>query len=119
MGHVFWWVELSVRPGCLDDFEKLTGEMVAATSTETGVLAYRRFIGADQRTVYVNECYENSEAAVAHLRKFAAIFSKRYGALVERKRFLVFGEPSDELRAMLDNYGAIYHRPLGRFLYRG
>lgn len=23
--EVCWWVELAVRPGCLDDFEKLTG----------------------------------------------------------------------------------------------
>lgn len=71
--QVSWWVELSVRPGCLDEFEKLTGEMVAATRAESGVLAYQRFISADQRTVYVHERYEDSNAAIAHLRAFAAI----------------------------------------------
>ena len=59
--------------------------MVVSKSTEPGVLGYRRFIGADQRTVYIHECYGSSEAAVAHLRKFVAIFSKRYGALLERR----------------------------------
>jgi quinol monooxygenase YgiN len=39
--QIAWWVELSVRPGCLYEFEKLTGEMVAATRAESGVLAYQ------------------------------------------------------------------------------
>jgi hypothetical protein len=67
----------------------------------------------------MRERYENSEAAVAHLRKFAAIFGERYGRMVERKRFLVFGEPSDELRTLLNGYGASYHKPFGSLPYRG
>ncbi len=115
--QVSWWVEVAVRPNCLEAFEALTGEMVAATRDEQGVLAYQRFIGDDQRTVYVHERYEHSDAAVAHLVKFAAIFRERYGRLVERKRFLVFGDPCAELRALLDTYGATYHRPFGSFPY--
>ena len=79
--RVSWWVELAVRPGCLDDFGKLTGEMVASTRTESGVLAYQRFISDDQRTVYVHERYETSEAAIEHLRKFAATFRRTLRAL--------------------------------------
>ena len=44
--QVSWWVELTIRPGRLGDFEKLTGEMVNSTSAERGVLAYQRFISA-------------------------------------------------------------------------
>jgi hypothetical protein len=51
--QVSWWVELAVRPGCLDAFETLTGEMVAAAHAEGGVLAYQRFIGDDRQTVHV------------------------------------------------------------------
>ena len=67
---------------CLDDFEKLTGEMVNSTSAERGVLAYQRFISDDQQTVYVHERYEDSDAAAAHLRAFAAIFGERYANVV-------------------------------------
>jgi quinol monooxygenase YgiN len=117
--QISWWVELVVRPGCLDEFETLTGEMVISTQGESGVLGYQRFISEDRQTVYVSERYENSDAAVAHLVKFAATFGERYRSLVERKRFIVFGEPSDALRTLLDRYGASYHRPFGPFRYWG
>lgn len=117
--QVSCWVEVVVRPNYLDAFETLTGETVASTRDEQGVLAYQRFMSGDRRTVYVHERYENSHAAVSHLLKFAATFGERYGRLVERKRFLVFGDPSDELRALLDKYEAIYHRPFGSFPYWG
>ena len=32
---VSWWVELVVRPGCLDEFETLTSEMVASAQAES------------------------------------------------------------------------------------
>ena len=69
--QISWWVELAVRPGCLDAFAALTGEMVASTHAERGVLAYQRFISDDQQTVHVHERYENSDAAMAHLVRFA------------------------------------------------
>jgi hypothetical protein len=37
--------------------------------------------------------------------------------MVERKRFTVFGNPSEELRKNLDGLGAIYMRPFGDFGY--
>ena len=117
--QISWWVELAVRPGCLDAFAALTGEMVASTHAECGVLAYQRFISDDQQTVHVHERYENSDAAMAHLVRFAAEFGDRYGSLVERKRFVVLGEPSDALHTLLDAYGACYNRPLGSFRYWG
>jgi len=117
--QVSWWVELVVRPDDLDAFEALTCEMVAAARAEQGVLAYQRFISHDRLTVYVHERYEHSGAAVAHLVKFAAVFGDRYASLVERKRLIVFGEPSEALRTLLDRYAASYHRPFGPFRYWG
>ena len=117
MKEICWWVELAVRPGCLDDFEKLTGEMVTAARAESGVLASQRFIMHDQRTIYVHEQYENSDVAARHLRNFAASFGARYASMVERRRFLVFGDPSAGLRALLDEFGATYHELFGRFPY--
>jgi quinol monooxygenase YgiN len=117
--QVSWWVELAIWPGCLEEFAKLTGEMVASAQAENGVLAYQRFISEDRQTVYLHERYEDSGAAIVHLHAFMATFDERYASIVERKRFMVFGEPSDELRMLLNGYGATYHRPFGPFLYWG
>jgi quinol monooxygenase YgiN len=117
--QVSWWVELAVRPGCLDEFETLTGEMVASTRAESSVLAYQRFISDDRQTVHVHERYANSDAAITHLVKFAAAFGDRYARLVERKRVVVFGEPNDALRILLDSYGASYNRLFGSLQYWG
>jgi quinol monooxygenase YgiN len=65
---VAWHVELAVRPAQFDAFRKLTAEMVEFAATETGVLAYERFVSADGGTVHVYERYESSDAAIAHLR---------------------------------------------------
>jgi quinol monooxygenase YgiN len=110
---------LALRPGCLEDFAKLTGEMVASAQAENGVLAYQRFISEDGQAIFVHEGYEDSGAAIAHLRAFMKIFYERYASMVERKRFVVFGQPSDELRMLLNGFGATYHRPFGPFPYWG
>jgi len=112
---VSWQVELTVKPGALENLRALTSEMVASTRAESGVLIYERFISDDGKTVYVYERYADSDAAVAHLLAFRQQFGERFARLVERRRFLVFGSPSDALREILNGFGATYLRPFGGF----
>jgi hypothetical protein len=37
--------------------------------------------------------------------------------MVDRTRFIVFGKPSDELKVLLDGFGATYLKPLGDIPY--
>ncbi len=113
--QIFWLVELAVRPGRLDNFRALTGEMVESTRRESGVLSYERFVSEDGKVVHAHERYTDSVAALAHLETFERKFSGRFLSLVERRRFTVFGTPTDELRAVLDRFGATYLRPFGDF----
>jgi quinol monooxygenase YgiN len=113
--QVAWHVVLAVKPGALEDFQVLTGEMVEATREEAGVLSYERFVSADGMVVHVYERYADSTAAVAHLRAFRRQFGKRFAGLVDRTRFTVYGSPSTELRGLLDNFGATYMAPFGGF----
>jgi quinol monooxygenase YgiN len=115
--EVSWCVELKIRPGRLEQFHELTGIMVETTRAEPGVLNYQRFVSEDETHVHVFECYESSAAAVAHLRIFADQFGATYSTLVERTKFTVYGNPSDELRALLDQFGAVYMKPFGGFAY--
>ena len=112
--EIAWHVELAVRPGQLESFRELTVEMVEFAATEPGVLAYERFVSADGATIHVYERYKNSAAAVAHLRTFTSKFAARFSLMVERKRFSVYGDPSPELRVLLDRFGAVYLTPFGR-----
>jgi hypothetical protein len=113
--QVSWQVELAVKPGELDNFRTLTGEMKDSARGEPGVLSYERFVSEDGKVVHVYERYAGSAAAVAHLLAFGRKFGGRFVGMVDRKRFTVYGTPSDELRGMLDAFGATYMGPFGGF----
>ena len=51
MGEVSWLVELAIKPGQLDNFRALTGEMVESTRGEPGALSYERFVSDDGKVV--------------------------------------------------------------------
>jgi len=107
-GEVSWQVELAIKPGQLDNFRTLTKEMVESTKTEPGVRIYERFVSKDGKLAYVYERYADSDAAVAHLLAFGKMYGERFASMVERRRFTVFGTPSDELKTILDRFGATY-----------
>lgn len=111
--QVSWLVELRVEPNQLENFRVLTGEMVESARSETGVLSYERFVSDDGTFVYAYERYVDSVAALAHLKMFEKKFSGRFLAMVDRRRFMVFGTPTEELRMFLDRFQATYLRPFG------
>src|SRR5262249_19830484 len=115
--QISWFVELAVKPGQLDNFQALTGEMVEATRRERGVLTYQRFVSTDCKLVLVYERYADSATELAHLRQFEKNFARRFSEMVDRTRFTVLGNPSDELSALLDGFGVAYLKPFGDFAY--
>jgi hypothetical protein len=54
---------------------------------------------------------------VAHLQTFGQKFGERFLRMVERTRFTVYGTPSDELRGVLDGFGASFLAPFDDFAY--
>ena len=108
--EISWLVELAVKPGQLDNFRALTGEMVEFSRREPGVLGYDRFVSEDGKLVYACERYADSAAALDHLQTFEKKFSYRLLGMVDRRRFTVFGTPTDELKRRLDRFGATYLR---------
>jgi quinol monooxygenase YgiN len=115
--RISWWGELAVKPGQLDNFQALTEEMVETTRRERGVLSYQRFVSDDCKLIHVYEQYADSAAAVAHLRQFDKNFAGRFREMVDRTRLTVFGNPSDELKVLLNGFGATYLKPFGEISY--
>jgi hypothetical protein len=97
-GEISWQVELTVKPGELDNFRALTREMVESTKRESGVLIYERFVSEDDKVVYVYERYADSAAAAAHLLAFGKMYRDPFMNMVDRRRFTVFGTATDALR---------------------
>lgn len=112
--QVAWHVELTVNPGRMEEFLRLTDEMVEVARTEHGVLAYERFESADGR-VHVYERYATAVDAAAHLQMFFERFGQQFGALVQREQFTVFGHVTPELRELLDPLQVRYAQPLTGF----
>ena len=113
--NVFWIAELAIRPGQLDTFKALMNDMVAATkANEPGALNYEWFINEDSTTCHIYERYVDSAAVMVHMGNFAA-FGERWAAAVEVTRAMVYGAPSDEVKALLTGMGGTLMAPWGGF----
>ena len=114
--NVHWIVEIRIKPGALKSFKTLVGEAVAATkANEPDTLNYEWFISDDETTCHIYERYADSEATLKHLASFGENFAERYSAMTEPVRFVVYGNQSDELRQILDSYGAEHMGQVGGF----
>jgi hypothetical protein len=65
---------------------------------------------------HVHERYADSAAALVHLGNFGAKFAERFLQCFEPTDLYVYGEPSDEVRATLDGFGATYLETFGGFI---
>ena len=116
MSDTFSWnLQMSVREGQLGDARDLMAEMVEATRGEAGTLGYEWFLGADGTVCHIHERYADSDAAMVHLGNFGAKFAERFLQCFEPTGLFVYGDPSDEARAALDGFGAVYLGTFGGF----
>jgi|tagenome__1003787_1003787.scaffolds.fasta_scaffold19327539_2 quinol monooxygenase YgiN len=113
--HVSWIIELAVKDGALDTYRELMEEMVSGTSAEPQTLAYEWYISADGGTVHIFEKYATSESMVSHVNGFLEKWAGRFMDSVDVARFVVYGDPSPEARALLEGFGPVYLGPWGGF----
>lgn len=112
---VSWSLQMSVREGCLDDARALVPEMVEATRSEPGALTYEYFLSDDGSSCHIYERYVDSAAVMTHLGNFGANFAERFMACFEPQSFSVYGPAADEVREVLDGFGARYLGTLDGF----
>lgn len=112
---VSWNLQLSVRDGQADDLRSLMHEMVESTRSELGTQAYEWFLSGDGTACHIYERYDDSAAVMAHLGAFGSKFAERFLTCLEPTGLHVYGDPSDEARAALDGFGAVYLGSFGGF----
>ena len=115
--NIITMAEFSIKPGEVDNFKALVKEMVEATqANEPDMMTYEFFISEDDTSCQIIERYVDSDAVMAHLGHFGSKFGERFMALAEPKWSKVCGNPSGELREVMNDFGAMIFTPVGGFI---
>jgi quinol monooxygenase YgiN len=112
---VSWVVEVDIKPGELENFRTLMGEMVENTKQEPGTLAYEWFISDDGKSCHIYERYTDSPATMTHLAGFGSKWAERFMGCVDVTRLVVYGSPSDDVKQGTSEIGAQFLGPFGGF----
>ncbi len=105
---VHWMLAATIKDGQQENFKTVMHDMVESTRNEPGTHNYEWFVGGDGKTVNVYERYADSAAVMAHITTFGEKFAERLLAVVEPTGFVVYGNPSDDVRAALAGFGAVH-----------
>jgi quinol monooxygenase YgiN len=107
--HVYWILELQLRPGKERDFHELMREMVADTrDNEPGTLSYEWSLSKDDATCHIFEHYSNSAAVMVHLAKFGEAYAERFFDMLSPSRFVIYGSPSQLVKDALSVFQPTY-----------
>lgn len=109
-------LHLSLRAGKLEDSRALAEEISSSIEpNEPGTSIYEWFIGQDDSAVHLIERYADSSVLMAHLANFGSNYAERFMGCFEIVSFSVYGNPSAEVKEVLDSFGAVYLAPLAGF----
>lgn len=103
---IMYLVELEVFEGKEEALRELAKEMVESTAKEPGTLNYHWALNGN--TCHTIEHYESNQATADHLANFNEYFAERYMALGAVTSCTVYGEPNEEVKAILDGFGSKY-----------
>ena len=113
---VYWLLELEIKSGEMDNFKVLMNEMVKATQdNEPNTLNYEWTLSEDGKTCHLYERYADSGALMTHLGSFGKNFAERFLSFLTPTRFVVYGNPSDEVKQALADFGPVFMAPIGEF----
>ena len=105
---------LSIDPADFDAFSALAQVLVAATSKEPDTTIYEYVVNAAHTEVHIVERYRPA-GLLPHVEETFAPYAERFLELAKIEKVFVYGDPSAEIRAKLDGFGAIYFAPLAGF----
>ena len=115
--NIFWIFEITIKEGQLDKLKKLMTEMVEATKeNEQGTIAYEWTISEDNKKCHTHERYADSVATLTHLATFTSQYAARLMETGDATGFIVYGNPNDEVKKILDGFDAVYMTPIGGFI---
>lgn len=110
-GQIYTIYHLTINPNEFDDFEVLAIKLVEGSRQETGTLTYEWLVNADRTKAHIMERYRMS-GLLPHVEQTFAPYAEEFLSLAEIDSLYVDGDPTPEIRAKLDTFGAIYLSPV-------
>ena len=100
--------EFIINEGKKEEYKKLIQEMSRMVeASEPDTITYEFYLNKDETECIVHETYANSEAALAHNNSAASqTILPKICDVGKINRIEVYGNPSEELRKLLANFGA-------------
>ena len=94
---------MKVREGKLQGFKKQAAEIIRlAKDKDTKTLRYDWFLSKDETECEVREAYASSEGLIEHRMHIVEALKKLFSEYAEGHAVRIYGEPSPQLREMLD-----------------
>lgn len=115
--NIYWIFELTIKENQVDNLKKLMKEMVDATeANEQGTMVYEWAISNDNKKCHIHERYVDSEATLTHLATFSSRYAARLMETGDATGFVVYGNPNEDVKKILDGFNAVYMKPIGGFI---
>ncbi len=114
-GYIAFIYTGEVLPGQMDNFKQLAPKVIAAVAQEPGTLMYEWTLRPDGKTFDAIELYQNSDAAVAHVKHVLSIFGKDLGKVQKEVQFSVHGSPDEPAKQALAQLKPVYQAPIDGF----
>ncbi|MTD40055.1 hypothetical protein GIX45_15850 [Erwinia sp. CPCC 100877] len=103
---VLYIISFEVKPEKEAELRELINDLIESTRLEKGVSNYH---WAKQGAIYHSlEHFADNKSALKHLQNFGEIFAERYMSLGTVLSTTVYGNPSADVRDILDGFGAAY-----------
>lgn len=113
--NIAWIFELTLPEGNHIKLKDLMVELVESSMNEPGTLSYEWTLNENVTVCHIHERYADSASAIVHLQTFTEKFAARLLALGAATGFVVYGNPSAELKDALKGFGGTYMAPIGGF----
>lgn len=105
---------MSIEPSNFETFKALVEKIVKATSAEEDTLTYQYLVNADRSAVHIMERYR-MRGVLPHVEQTFSPFAEAFLSLAKIESLHVYGQPTAEIRAKLDGFGAVYLTPFDGF----
>lgn len=113
---IFWTIEATIKDGKRGELEQFLAAISEETKrVEPTTLAYEFYVGESDSSFRALERYASSEAALAHLGNAGPKLGSLMACLDGAPKIVVWGAPSDALRAAIADFHPTYCKPIGGF----